>query len=1071
MLSALSRWLTGQNSTRPARYGKNQNLNDQYRFQLAVPYHGDLESDDIPRYPPFAKGFPVTPVDVVLESQRKLILRLQRSLGMDQTEFETLLLPVLRQYASFVHQLPASEQHHHRGAGGLIRHGLEVAFWAAQSSEASIFNKHDLPKRRKHNEQRWRLAVALAGLMHDVGKPITDVTIVNKSGDLRWNPYSQTLVEWARENQIERYFLRWNRNRYRRHEEFAHYALTHVMPREIISYLSEAGEDIIREMQGAIFSANPSMVVGSLVLKADQISVARDLEANNLKVDEFADGVTVEPYVIDAIRRLVRSGRWKSNEVGAAVWVTTQGLFLNWRMAAADVVELLDELDIPGVPRDADTLADLLIQRGAAIGKPVKGAPDTVHPYWEVQPKLLQEGEISAKVTLLMLRLASVSQLYFNTDPPEAVEAEIMEPTRDQPTLVIGNGGDAENVDAEVADAGKDHDAPEPEILAIDRVSVVPLADMLSGLTDTSSKSKGKGGGESARDAVPDHEDESGSEDAAAKGFKGNRPDEPGSDDEALDQKASGGPWASLANLGLGVGMDMPFDAPGTETETQPKIVAEPLAELKLSPDLGPVAPSVKSSGKGTTKLDKSISYDAVPFGPLEGLDALMPQMDEGQYDNDREPDRFEEPIGGHDFAPTGNLDLGPSKAVPRKKKRTSRSTTARKPAAVSDLLAPTSNIAPATFEDVQSVSHPISGASEGTTPAGEKVTSREETKAPTVTSATATENSTPGREIDWSEHGDAGVMLGRLAEPLFNGETSLGEALYLSHGQLAILFPQGVEAIGDAGEVLAVLDRAGLVDTAEGSKDNIVTQIDGLELVLLQGELADRILTTLKRLADLNEPFDDSDETASVAELEASKKSEMVPAPKAGEGQGMVPEIKPGAVPAPEKTLAPSQETDTEKAEEKPESKPYPQYTLPAPKTRKSKRGNKRGSTKARETKGPTIPVVRDFLEPIDEPTPTKDQEEMPDPFEGLGPTSTLDPLEALRQLTAMIQERSGDWLVTDVVEENGWLRTSDKAFDAIAGRYPMLSKSKLRLPLMLKQFPAMKHANGYLYVRIEDE
>nr|WP_276611704.1 TraI domain-containing protein [Thiorhodococcus mannitoliphagus] len=37
-------------------------------------------------------------------------------------------LPLIERYAAFAHLLRALETQHHRGAGGLFRHGLEVAF-------------------------------------------------------------------------------------------------------------------------------------------------------------------------------------------------------------------------------------------------------------------------------------------------------------------------------------------------------------------------------------------------------------------------------------------------------------------------------------------------------------------------------------------------------------------------------------------------------------------------------------------------------------------------------------------------------------------------------------------------------------------------------------------------------------------------------------------------------------------------------------------------------------------------------------------------------------------------------
>ncbi|NMS58705.1 MobH family relaxase, partial [Vibrio parahaemolyticus] len=132
-----------------------------------------------------------------------------------------LVLPVIQRYAAFVHLLPASESHHHRGAGGLFRHGLEVAFWAAQASESVIFSIEGTPRERRDNEPRWRLASCFSGLLHDVGKPLSDVSITDKDGSITWNPYSESLHDWAHRHEIDRYFIRWRDKRHKRHEQFS----------------------------------------------------------------------------------------------------------------------------------------------------------------------------------------------------------------------------------------------------------------------------------------------------------------------------------------------------------------------------------------------------------------------------------------------------------------------------------------------------------------------------------------------------------------------------------------------------------------------------------------------------------------------------------------------------------------------------------------------------------------------------------------------------------------------------------------------------------------------------------
>ena len=101
--------------------------------------------------------------------------RVKQALGFPEEQWRTHASPIIERYANFVHLLPASENHHHRGAGGLFRHGLEVAYWSLLGAEEKVFSWDEAPSRRAQLTPRWRLAVMLAGLCHDVGKPMSDV--------------------------------------------------------------------------------------------------------------------------------------------------------------------------------------------------------------------------------------------------------------------------------------------------------------------------------------------------------------------------------------------------------------------------------------------------------------------------------------------------------------------------------------------------------------------------------------------------------------------------------------------------------------------------------------------------------------------------------------------------------------------------------------------------------------------------------------------------------------------------------------------------------------------------------
>jgi conjugal transfer pilus assembly protein TraI len=373
--------------------------------------HSPPPEEEIPRYPPFMKGLPAAPVERILASQIELIKAIEHALSLPDDLYQTIAEPVIARYAAFSHLLPASESHHHRGAGGLFRHGLEVAHWATQAAQGCLFATHAAPRERKEQELRWRLAVCFAGLLHDVGKPVSDIAVVDREGKQLWNPCEENLTDWASQHGIDRYFLRWRENRHKRHEQFSALVIERVLTRASRTYLLAPGPDIMQAMLEAIHGLDRGAKLYELVMAADRKSVERDLKAHYHTVDS-AMGMPVEKYLFDAMRRLIKSGHWLANEKGARIWRFNEGIHIVWRTGAQDIVDLLAKDKVPGIPRDEDTLADILIERGLAIPKTF---PDGRHyRYWRMQPPGLD-------VVLYMLRLASTELIYSN-EPPVVIE-------------------------------------------------------------------------------------------------------------------------------------------------------------------------------------------------------------------------------------------------------------------------------------------------------------------------------------------------------------------------------------------------------------------------------------------------------------------------------------------------------------------------------------------------------------------------------------------------------------------------------------------------------------------------
>lgn len=385
-------------------------------------YTQSVMTDDIPRYPPFAEGIPVVPPELLIETQKEMIGRISVGVGMGQSFFDDMIYPLISNFAEYVHLLPASEHHHHRGAGGLFRHSLEVAFLAMRSSENVVFSLFPSPSETKAAEARWRIASFVAGLLHDAGKPITDVTVVDYDGNLEWNIFTHpTLYQWAQENGLSRYYLRWTTNRRGRHERHTGHALYRLMPKELQGYLIQAGKEIPDALMEALTGLSISTPLSKLVIKSDSASVEKDLKEQYIgHLDRDSYGVAVERYIISAMRGLVSEGEWVANQPGSVLWVAEDGLYLNWRVAAQHVTQRLKRDNIPGIPQSPESLAEILLDRELAFGQTVpgdvEGKVETL-PYWQIEIDNVQSAIGVAKVTFLGLKLP-IDTLYVNDDPP-----------------------------------------------------------------------------------------------------------------------------------------------------------------------------------------------------------------------------------------------------------------------------------------------------------------------------------------------------------------------------------------------------------------------------------------------------------------------------------------------------------------------------------------------------------------------------------------------------------------------------------------------------------------------------
>lgn len=380
------------------------------------------------RYPPYDEGFVISSGEDLLAQHQYLVGRIRYICGLSDADFERLYIPLLTNYAEFVQLLPASQKHHHKGAGGLLRHGLEVGHYSLESSFFKLFSGKDKTEDKRVNEPRWRYASFVAGLLHDVGKPVSDLEVIDKDGTNKWNPYESTITQWSNKHNLKRYYIRWNRKRvHKDHEVFAGMVSNMIIPVQCLEYISEGGVEISSAMFksiGGVDDPYEDSLLASVVKKADSYSTKNDLQENGDITS--VSGTPVERHIIDAIRELVDSNKhWIPNDPGSRLWKTDEGLFVIWVSAVDDIKTLLRQNDVPGIPQNKNTLAEILIDHGYA--EKFILSDGTEKTYWSGSKEFK-----GIQKTFSLLKLARVSSIIEHINDIENSDMVINTGTEDK---------------------------------------------------------------------------------------------------------------------------------------------------------------------------------------------------------------------------------------------------------------------------------------------------------------------------------------------------------------------------------------------------------------------------------------------------------------------------------------------------------------------------------------------------------------------------------------------------------------------------------------------------------------
>jgi integrating conjugative element relaxase (TIGR03760 family) len=317
---------------------------------------------------PPSGAVPVLPVQDLLAARREPINRIEELAGTTRPHFERYYLGVLRRFAAWAQQLPASETHHHAYPGGLLDHGLEVAVAALRFRQGALLPPGAPPEEAVLKRDLWTYAVFTLALLHDAAKPATDhsVTVFGEdSATWPWNPWTGSLCD---DPKARWYRIDFRRQRdYRTHQRAGLLLAPRLVGAEGLAWLASDPAVFSAWLAYATGDMGQAGILADLLAQADRESVARSLGAGAAAPAAPAGATPLHEKLRTALRHLIDSGELPLNRRGAAGFRSGDDLWLLSKRALDAVRAHLLGTGHSGIPTENTRLFDILQDHGLLI--------------------------------------------------------------------------------------------------------------------------------------------------------------------------------------------------------------------------------------------------------------------------------------------------------------------------------------------------------------------------------------------------------------------------------------------------------------------------------------------------------------------------------------------------------------------------------------------------------------------------------------------------------------------------------------------------------------------------------
>jgi len=365
---------------------QNQRGPDAAEDRSGSAHNAEHPGLSVPRLQARPQGqLPILPAEALFEvcGVRGLIEVIRNRLALSKDNWERDALPVLQRYAVFVQQLPASESHHHAQPGGLLIHTLEVTSYALTIRQGSKLPAGASPEEQVQKQALWSYAVMLAALLHDIGKPVSDVVVHLYGAEPhvqlgQWQAIAGAMDALPSATHYEIDFPHTVARDYSAHGRLSAVLLHALVPPSTMRWLSSDAKllpALIGFLDGA--DTDQSDQLRQIVRKADAISVADNLRHGPRTRFSKARAVPMIERLMWALRTLIAEGQLSLNKPGATLFVDQDGEHI-WAVSATlaeKVRKFLDEREqrhagAAGIPSDNTRLFDTWQEYGALVSPP-----------------------------------------------------------------------------------------------------------------------------------------------------------------------------------------------------------------------------------------------------------------------------------------------------------------------------------------------------------------------------------------------------------------------------------------------------------------------------------------------------------------------------------------------------------------------------------------------------------------------------------------------------------------------------------------------------------------------------